>query len=243
VSSLPDVNFNHGSTITFDLVYVQARRSERCHDFAVMAPTQPDHRTARPAKSILKSSSKPTIAPKSKSKPAATESLFPNNKADKRRIKHANFISKVNKTSTAASKNAKRRRRPNKKLVATLDSIADALPDASDSPASEEAGEGAVKISNGADVVDQVNVIRRKSMKSKPGALKRKQALDNQERARWAKNLAQLSAPDARMSAGSNDTDAAAAPVAGSTQDRWAALRGFIGQTLERRADVVASKG
>ncbi|KPI45793.1 uncharacterized protein AB675_691 [Cyphellophora attinorum] len=208
-----------------------------------MAPTQPDHRTARPAKSILKSSDKPIIATKSKPKPVAPESLFPNTKADKRRIKHANLISKVHKSSAAASKNAKRQRRPNKKLVATLDSLADALPDADDSPASEGAVGGAVTIRDGADVVDQVNVIRRKSMKSKPGALKRKQALDNQERARWAKNLAQLSAPDNRASAGGNGHDAAAVPVVGSTQDRWAALRGFIGQTLERRADVVASKG
>ena len=77
-------------------------------------------------------------------------------------------------------------------------------------------------------------------MKSKPGAMKRQQKLDNQEKERWAKNLAQLSVGVKDESAGG---DAQMSSGTSGAQDRWAALRGFIGQTLEKRADVVASKG
>jgi hypothetical protein len=72
-------------------------------------------------------------------------------------------------------------------------------------------------------------------MKSKPGALKRKQKLDNEERARFARNLAQLS--------GGADAGSSRAEQGAIQSNRWAALRGFIGQTLERRADVSINGG
>ena len=54
-----------------------------------------------------------------------SESLFAASKKDKRRIKHAQLMSKVTKARTRNP----RRRRPTKKLVTTLDALADALPD------------------------------------------------------------------------------------------------------------------
>lgn len=178
-----------------------------------MAPLRPlPDRTTAPSKSILKSN-KPTA------RTAQNESLFANSKKDKRRIKHAQLISKVTKTSTTRP----RRRRPNKKLVTTLDALADALPDeAEDSISANEAA--------GSQPVDQVNIIRRKSMKSRPGAMKRKQKLDNSERDRFAKNMAQMAVP-ASTNAGA------------SSAEKLRALRGFIAQTLEKRPGVAGAKG
>lgn len=120
-------------------------------------------------------------------------------------MKHARLMSKV----TKATSSKPRRRRPNNKLVTTLDSLASALPD-----------DGEV---GGSDARDQVNIIKRKSMKSRPGALKRREKLDKGERDRFTKNMAQMATTQSQT---------------GGTSDKWAALRGFISQTLETRQDV-----
>ena len=189
-----------------------------------MAPIQPaPHRTAKPVKSILKTSS--TIF--HVARPAKSESLFTSNKKDKRRIKHAQLMSKVTKTQTKKPK----RRRANKKLVTTLDALADALPDDDDDGNGGDAPAG--------ERPDQrVNIIKRKSMKSRPGALKRKQRLDNEERARFARNMAQMAAatPLAETNGNSMATSSDAKIAATSTQ-KWTALRGFISQTLEKKPD------
>lgn len=178
-----------------------------------MAPLRPlpDRNTA-PSKSILK-----TNRPVTKS--VQSEPLFANSKKDKRRIKHAQLISKVTKTDTTKQ----RRRRPSKKLVTTLDALADALPDDVDDSTSANEAAGTLP-------ADQINVIRRKSMKSRPGALKRKQKLDNSERDRFARNLAQMAVP-------------ASSTASASSADKLRALRGFISQTLEKRTDVAEAKG
>lgn len=187
-----------------------------------MAPLRPlPSRRATPTKSILK---KNDVSKSAKSRP---EPLFATSKEDKRRIKHAQLISKVTKSATSKP----RRRRPNKKLVTTLDALADALPEDEDASAG-----GTSDVTNGAagsKATDQVNVIKRKSMKSRPGAMKRKQKLESSERDRFAKNLAQMSAPNS-----------ATEPILGiaSTTDKLKALRGFISQTLEKRTDVASAK-
>ena len=120
-------------------------------------------------------------------------------------MKHARLMSKVTKATTSKP----RRRRPNNKLVTTLDALASALPD------NEEVG--------GSDARDQVNIIKRKSMKSRPGALKRREKLDKGERDRFTKNMAQMATTKSQT---------------GDTSDKWAALRVFVSQTLETRPDV-----
>jgi Ribosome biogenesis protein SLX9 len=121
-------------------------------------------------------------------------------------MKHARLMSKVTKSTSTKP----RRRRPNNKLVATLDSLASALPD-----------DNEVTRGTGNDARDQVNIIKRKSLKSRPGALKRREKLDKGERDRFTKNMAQLATTTSQ---------------AGDPSNKWATLRGFISQTLEKRS-------
>lgn len=142
---------------------------------------------------------------------------------------------KITKSSTAKP----RRRRPNKKLITTLDALADALPDNDD----EVSGSAMA----GSRPEDQINVIKRKSLKSKPGAMKRREKLDKSERDRFAKNMAQL-APSGTTELGASDQTKAnhSNPLASqqppSTSQRWAALRGFISQTLETKPELADVK-
>ncbi|RMZ80481.1 hypothetical protein DV737_g3010, partial [Chaetothyriales sp. CBS 132003] len=142
-------------------------------------------------------STKPNQPNKSTAKSAP---LFTQNKKDKRRIKHAQLLSKITKPH---SKKPKRRRATSKKLVATLDALASALPD------------------------DAKAIIKRRSLKSRPGALKRRQRVDNDEMARFARNMAQLAASADPVA----DVKTAPAPT-----QKWAALRHFISHTLEKKA-------
>jgi hypothetical protein len=64
-------------------------------------------------------------------------------------------------------------------------------------------------------------------MKSRPGALKRREKLDRGERDRFTKNMAQMATTTSQT---------------GGTSEKWAALRGFISQTLEKRPEVAAVK-
>jgi Ribosome biogenesis protein SLX9 len=190
-----------------------------------MAPIQPSHRGSKPLKSILKNTSQ--LDPSSKSR---SDNLFATSKKDKRRIKHAQLLSKISKP-TAKPK----RRRLSKKLVTTLDSLADALPDDVDLPHFQNAA--------GPQPEQQVNIIKRKSLKSRPGALKRRQKLDNEERERFVKNMAQMTASKlSTESGGTTTTVVGQQPPTSYTSQRWAALRGFIAQTLERRPDTVEMK-
>ncbi|OQE28607.1 hypothetical protein PENSTE_c003G05103 [Penicillium steckii] len=139
---------------------------------------------------------------------------FRTSKRDKRQIRHATLMSKIAKNST---KNPKRRR-ASKKLVANLESLADALPDAAD---------------DSHDAVSQVNVIKQNTLRHKPGALKRREKLEKVERDRFAKNMAQMStlpsqtAPPAETTTTTTD--------ANPTANRWSALRNFISQTMEQQ--------
>ncbi|TVY33212.1 hypothetical protein LCER1_G009235 [Lachnellula cervina] len=95
-----------------------------------MAPTAPKKRPsirtkASTSASSLSSSSKPQSGSGLISRPS-TPSLSSSSKRDKRSIKSSLFKHRIEKPhSTPASK----RRRPSKKLISNLDSLADALPD------------------------------------------------------------------------------------------------------------------
>lgn len=115
---------------------------------------------------------------------------FINSKRDKRLIKHSSFLSRVAKSSSSKSKSssaATKRRRPNKKLVTTLESLGDALDDIQ-AEIDEEVAEGALM---DAEQTRQGKV-RHKSLKSRPGALKRKERLVKGEMERFGRSLAQL---------------------------------------------------
>ncbi|KAG7009719.1 hypothetical protein G7Y79_00002g008340 [Physcia stellaris] len=139
-------------------------------------------------------------------------------KKDKRTIKHSALVSRIEKSKATP----KKRRRPSKKLVTNLESLAAALPDA---PGSKR--EGTV-IGDGK--------IRQKSLKSRPGAMKRKEKLASLEKDRFNKNMAQMMAPrnmsqDDQFASGGDEAKS-------GSRNKWAALRGFIQQTMEQRPET-----
>ena len=142
-------------------------------------------------------------------------SLFPSSKKDKRTIKHSVFVNKIEK----ASSKSKKRRRPNKKLVATLESLADALPEMDDGKEQNKS------------VVGQARV-RHKSLKSRPGAMKRKEKLGKMERERFGMNLAQMvGSTQAQVHVSDNS----------AVGSRWAALKTFVESTAEKKAEFAAT--
>ncbi|KAH6650377.1 ribosome biogenesis protein SLX9-domain-containing protein [Chaetomium tenue] len=178
---------------------------------------------------------------------------FIDSKRDKRLIKHSSFLSRVAKSSGKSSTGTKKQRRPSKKLVTTLESLGDALEDIQADIAEQDAG------AMDAEQARQGKV-RHKSLKSRPGALKRKERLVKGEMERFGRSLAQLAnisaaaAPVSGTAAGAGDAAAGsgsgsagqekmdtegetqtAVPVQpAATSGRWAALRGFISATMEQ---------
>jgi hypothetical protein len=150
------------------------------------------------------------------SKPSASTprddafSSFSNTKDEKRRLKHTALVSRIEK----AHKKPLKRRRPSKKLATTLESLVDALPDTEHGKTKEDAIEGAR--------------IRHASLKSRPGALKRKEKLEGVERERFQRNMALMaSAPAGNVQAADGSKG-----VTIGTADRWAALRGHIQSSM-----------
>ncbi|KAF2735779.1 hypothetical protein EJ04DRAFT_511559 [Polyplosphaeria fusca] len=148
--------------------------------------------------------------------PDDSSTPFPSSKKDKRQIKHSSFVGRIEKSSSKANK----RRRPNKKLVTTLNSLAGALPDLD---ANNDDETGTVEIGQAK--------IQRKSLKSRPGAMKRKEKLEQMERDRFNRNLAQMAAgADTNSSTNGNR-------AANSIADRWAALKSHVQNTMERKPE------
>ncbi|CAF9908293.1 MAG: hypothetical protein ALECFALPRED_004372 [Alectoria fallacina] len=178
-----------------------------------------------------------SLAPRPPTQSSTTLSHKPPSKRQKRISKHATLLTRITK-SLPSSKRPKRRR-PSKKLVTSLDSLAAALPaptaHTADDADDEEAWEG---------IADGVKM-KHKSLKSRPGAGKKKEKLVAMERERFARNLA-------AMASGSGSRDAAldggmvvegkgegeeGDGTKGRSAERWAAIRGFICQTMERRPE------
>ncbi|KAF2017634.1 hypothetical protein BU24DRAFT_420678 [Aaosphaeria arxii CBS 175.79] len=182
-----------------------------------MAPTVTKKRTTARAK--VARVPKPTTTSAATSASAAGSGVFAS-KTDRRAHKHSSFVSKIEKNSSKTLK----RRRPNKKLVATLESLADALPGLED-------GEGDRDNDSGDMVIGQAKIQKRrnlKSLKSRPGAMKRKEKLERMERERFNANLAQM--------AGKNENTT-------SIADRWAALKSHVQSTVETKAEFAEKKG
>ncbi|KAM5347870.1 hypothetical protein ACJ41O_007694 [Fusarium nematophilum] len=175
---------------------------------------------------------------------AAVTDSFLSSKRDKRTIKHSSFVSRITSARVSKSSSAKRRR-PSKKLAATLDSLADALPELAE-------GEGDA---------ERAGKIKHKSLRSRKGALKKKEMVVRGEMERFGASMARLNETrtqgqqgGAAMPAGlqrddEDDEDegmgdktgpaevkpaAAAAAAATPTANRWAALRGYISATMEQ---------
>ncbi|KAJ4292684.1 hypothetical protein N0V90_009347 [Kalmusia sp. IMI 367209] len=162
-----------------------------------MAPVSGKKRTSARAKSARATRPQITLPT------PTTDALFSSSKKDKRTIKHSAFVSRIEKSSS----NVQKRRRPNKKLVANLESLADALPGLGRDDGNNEVVVGQAKI-------------QKKSLKSRPGAMKKKEKLEKMEKERFNMNMAQMAA--ASKASGTN-----------STADRWAALKNHVQTTLE----------
>ncbi|PMB64814.1 hypothetical protein BM221_009658 [Beauveria bassiana] len=153
---------------------------------------------------------------------------FSSSKRDKRIIKHSSFLSRVaesgvSKTSSSSSsrKNKRTGRGRSKQLSTTLEGLADALPELQDGA---EAPQGK---------------IRHKSIKSKKGALKRKEQVVKGEMERFGVSMAQLAGTREQERAGElmkkkmeGEGGGGQGSVGGSS--RWAALRGYISSTMEQ---------
>jgi hypothetical protein len=75
-------------------------------------------------------------------------------------------------------------------------------------------------------------------MKSRPGAMKRREKLDLGERERFAKNMAQMAVSTTPADAKAGTAGLTDGTAAAATSQRWAALRGFIAQTLEQKPEL-----
>lgn len=127
-----------------------------------------------------------------------------------------------------------KRRRPNKKLVTTLESLGDAL---------GELEQGA----DGKGIEERVKEgkIRLRGLKSRPGAMKKREKLERSERERFARNMAQLAAGVAKedkeeMQVEGQESEEGRGEQKSTTANRWAALRGFIEQTMEQKEEFAA---
>jgi hypothetical protein len=189
------------------------------------------------------------------------EAAWKTTKKDKRAMKHSVLMNKVRDAGVKKSKP----RRPGNKLKTDLEGLASALPELEDmleeGEGEEDEWEGVesgeedgmnIEGDGGAAPKQRRRRVRKsagegkmemKSLKHKPGAMKRKRVLEGREMERFGKNLAQLVGSVQRggnvaKTTGEGDATAAA-PVVAAQADRWAALRGFIGGSMEQNPAFV----
>jgi hypothetical protein len=118
-----------------------------------------------------------------------------------------------------------KRRRPSKKLATTLASLADALPELEDGEEGPRDGK-----------------IRHKSLKSRKGAMKKKEKVVKGEMERFGASMARLAETGGTPTSGTNSVQASNTRTSGGTNEqgaaatsnRWAALRGYISATMEQ---------
>ncbi|KAK0391445.1 hypothetical protein NLU13_0946 [Sarocladium strictum] len=196
---------------------------------APLAPSKPSARTLRHQR--ITGQIHPLAPAKTFRPDASTTDTFLSTKRDKRLIKSSAFLSRVSASSSAGiSKSKKRTRRPGKKLLAAsnLGSLADALPDLEDESMGgrEERGK-----------------VRHRSLKSKKGAMKKKERVVKGEMQRFGASMAKLTGMEEAAAAPPATTekmdttaqgDKGEAQLAKGTANRWAALRGYISSTMEQ---------
>ncbi|PVH85787.1 hypothetical protein DL98DRAFT_545946 [Cadophora sp. DSE1049] len=201
-----------------------------------MAPTAPKKRPSIRAKTSNSGSGLIARPPPKHREGAIISDSFINSKKDKRVIKHSSFLNRIEK----AHKKPLKRRRPSKKLVTTLESLADALPDVEDLVKENDRATSGGRGGSGKMTM--------KSLKSKPGARKRKEKLERMERERFGKNMAVILAggkeeeekvPEVAMAVDDGESAEASvaattAPVSNPAVNRFAALRAWVNQNMEK---------
>ncbi|KAI3397642.1 hypothetical protein diail_10513 [Diaporthe ilicicola] len=200
-----------------------------------MAPTAPTKRKSLRTKATERLAN--PLAPRKVHRPSAQVSdSFIESKRDKRLIKSSAFVSRITKPSALTPtqrKNLKRREKARQAQASTsLSALSDALP----SLTADEVRAGEA---------EAAGRVRHRSLRSTPGALRRKDRLVRGEMDRFGRSLAQLSSvreqPAAQHQQQQTEMDVELkdgeeenrAPVQ-STANRFAALRGFISATMEQ---------
>lgn len=211
-------------------------------------------RVAKPTKAANKR------APTASTPRSISASTFAATKRDKRHIKHSKLISRVSKSyprnSTEAERN--RRRRQKRQLLTNLDSLADALPDQQQEDGIKNIVPAAVPRSRAQSTIAAGLMQRKGINKSRPGAMKRREKADKSERERFAKNMSQLAKSKVEPELKTNEAGEGVEVSGTLTKDEgsraymeanqppsksnsWAALRGFIAQTIQKRPDTVTA--
>ena len=206
------------------MVILDLRRSLTIMANKKQAPTAPKKRTSI----RTKTSSTPTshsgsgLMPRPHREGAVIGDSFSNSKVDKRTIKHSAFVNRIEK----ANKKPLKRRRPNKKLVTTLESLADALPSVDDLVKRKEGGK-----------------VEMKSLSHGRGFMKRRGKVEKEERERFGKNLGVImgnsggeNPPPTSLPAGSAQ-DENVAPKPSATAGRFAAIRAWVNTNMEKHED------
>ncbi|CAK7199322.1 hypothetical protein SEUCBS139899_002000 [Sporothrix eucalyptigena] len=196
-----------------------------------MAPVAP--KMSHRAKALARIAD-PTLPRKVHREDNTVTDAFLHSKKDKKLIRKATFRAQISEKAGVQKKT--KRRRPSKKLVATLESLADALPD--------------VPSKNYDDEPEWKGIKRRQSIKTRPGSLKRKEKVVQAEMARFGQNLAQLTAvkeetvaaapvsAEMEVEGNTENTEKATAPAPTtarqSTANRFALLRNYITMTMDQ---------
>ncbi|OQN96640.1 hypothetical protein B0A48_17280 [Cryoendolithus antarcticus] len=186
--------------------------------------------------------------------PPPTDAKLKPDKKSKRTLKHADLLSRVQGGNVQKPK--QKRRRPAKSLAGgPLSTLADALPDiASDHDHDRWSGEdewegiseteeGPASIPSGlrkwqrrAPGKEQlVGKMTMRSLKYRPGAAKRKQEMERREMERMRMNMARLVGGESSLE-GKGVGSGNGGGGGGGQQERWEALRKFIGGSMEKSA-------
>ncbi|KAK1776942.1 ribosome biogenesis protein SLX9-domain-containing protein [Copromyces sp. CBS 386.78] len=216
-----------------------------------MAPTAPTPGKRLSAREkALKRLADPLLPRKLHRENNVVSDSFIDSKKDKRTIKHNAFVSRIAKAAPGSGSRKLKRRRPSKKLVTSLESLGDVLGEISDEMREDEASGKTMD-----KMQEAMGRVRHKSLKTRPGALKRKEKVVKTEMDRFGRSLAQLAtvkevpgqaavaAPVMEVEQQQQTTQGRATQTATTTQqqqqqpvttNRWAALRGFISATMEQ---------
>ncbi|KAG0635392.1 ribosome biogenesis protein SLX9-domain-containing protein [Tuber brumale] len=176
----------------------------------------------KPTKRISRRDKASTSRPVPSARPAPAIPLQVKKKT-RQSIKHSLFVSKIEKSSAPSARSRRRKAKAaQNSLITGLESLADALP----SGTLDES----INFTSASSKVtgrSEEGGIGRKSMKSRPGAMKRKEGVVKSECERFGKNLAIM--------------QAGAIPGAAGGGGTWAALRGFIEGTMEKKEEFAGA--
>lgn len=194
----------------------------------------------------------------------AVDTALRSTKRDKRVIRHNALIAKVRDAAISKEKRTVKRRRPGNKMRTSVADLENALPDV-DTGMEEDVWEGLSEDESG-DAIAEVHpltglvqrknrrdagryaarTVKMKSVKPRPGATKRRARMEQGEKDRFARNLANMvqHAPQEVHAArtfpnGDSIPQTRNIEVAGVGADhsaRWAALRQFIASSAEKDA-------